>query len=451
MLNRLIIIVYCIVSVILYTITPLRYSSDFCRSQMIIYLLFGLYLNYIMIKRTNLINFFLFFSISFFFITFFHAAFYVRNDSIIHAFLLGYNTNNINQSISIAQLCNSFMSLALFWNLNQQTYKYTFYVTRPTINQYFRISFWCVILYDIYVLLILNREYAYTLFYPKLSLAVLSIVVFCGIITFFNVNSKQFLKKPYIVKYTILVLLFILPYLLLNSRTNMIGILLFVLFSVNIKIYHIKLLQLLFIIPVALLFMCIIMVTRISSVNFSNSSFIDVVTYGIDNIFQVGDFNQIILFVTTDLVANAKNLYDSISYTNNHELLYGITYLPFLFSWFPGLSTIILRQLDLSVDNVNTSKIFTNFNSADWGLGTHIIGDLYINGLLFAVCIGMFILGYIIRISINKNSLIGLLLYISLLCNALILPRACAFSFLEMFYIFLWQYFILYFFKKIKL
>lgn len=450
MLNKSITVIYCLVSILLFFIAPVKYSTDFCKIQMIIYLIFGLYFNYIMIRKTKLINFFLFYSFSFFFVTFFHAAFYVQNDSIIHAFLLGYDIDNINKSVSIAQIGNSCMCIALFWGLRKQTYMYTFMCKETTIDKYFKISFISVLLYDFYVLLILNKEYAYTLFYPKLSLAVLSIVVFCGIITFFNSNYHSFLNKSYYFKYLVLVLLFILPYLMLNSRTNMIGILLFVLFWINVRIYQIKLYQLLLILPTALLFMCIIMITRISSVNTSNSSFTEIFYYGIDSIFQLGDIDQIILLITTDLVANAKNLYDCLSYTNSHELLYGITYLPFLVSWIPGLSTLMLEQFNLSVNNINTSKILTDFNAAEWGLGTHIISDFYMNGKLFFVCIGMLILGYIIKISINKKSLICLLLYASLICNALILPRACAFSFLELFYMLLWQYLILYLLKRIK-
>lgn len=451
MLNRFISITYCFISILLLQIAPIAYDQSFCKLQMIVYILFALYFNYVMIKNANVVNFFIFYSIAFLFVTFVHSAFYVWNDDIVHAFVLGYDLDNINKSVSLAQLGNSAFCLSLFWSIRPNNFVYSFRISERAIKNYYKLAVFCVLLYDIYVLLLLKRVNAYTLFYPKLSLLILSVVIFLGVITFFNSNSQKYLVKSYFIKYLVLVFLFILPYLLLNSRTNLIAIMLFILFCINTKLYKIKLYQLLMILPIALLLMCIVMITRISSVNTSNSSFIEVFLYGIENIGEIGDINQTLLFVTTDLVANAKNLYDSITYVNGNGPIYGLTYLTFIFSWFPGLSSFIFDQLGMNVDSVNTSVILTGFNLADWGLGTHIIGDLYINGKIFAICLGMLLMGYIVRIGLNGRSLICLFIYISLLCNALILPRACGFSFLEIFYMFMWQYFIFRYFKHIKL
>ena len=95
----------------------------------------------------------------------------------------------------------------------------------------------------------------------------------------------------------------------------------------------------------------------------------------------------------------------------------------------------------LDMDSIHTGYILTDFAQADYGLGTNMIGDLYMNLSLVGVIVLLFILGGIVAKVEVPRSRYQFFILMALFANGIYLVRADIFSwitFLVFFVIFDW-------------
>ena len=207
--------------------------------------------------------------------------------------------------------------------------------------------------------------------------------------------------------------------------------LLYILGVINCYYFRIKLKVLLPCFIVALLLMAIITVTRITSINFTTTSVVGVLQYGWDEITRS---SNALLVVFTDLIVNARNLYDGIEFVKDNGYLFGQSYFPYLFSWLPfGGGFFTQLYLGETPRDVSTSVILTDWHGAGYGLGTNMIGDIYMNFSFIGVILMCFFLGNCVRRCELKDSILCRILYFSFLAFSIYLPRADIFCWSALF------------------
>ena len=176
-------------------------------------------------------------------------------------------------------------------------------------------------------------------------------------------------------------------------------------------------------------------IIRVSSYNLSNVNFIDAFKYGVEVII---DSPSILWLFLSDFVVNAKTLYDAVDFTRLNGFLMGTSYVQYLFVFVPMGGSYFTKLLTgLDMDEVRTGNILTSFSDATYGLGTNMVGDLYMNFSFLGVVILMFLLGMLVaRVEIPKSKY-QLYAYMALFANCIYLVRADIFSWLTFFVFFL--------------
>ena len=89
------------------------------------------------------------------------------------------------------------------------------------------------------------------------------------------------------------------------------------------------------------------------------------------------------------------------------------------------------------MDEVRTGYILTRFSEATYGLGTNMVGDIYMNFSFIGVLVLMFLLGLLVARVEFPASKYALYAYMALFANCIYLVRADIFSWLTFFVFFL--------------
>ena len=166
-----------------------------------------------------------------------------------------------------------------------------------------------------------------------------------------------------------------------------------------------------------------------------NDHCIDAFKYGVEVII---DSPSILWLFLSDFVVNAKTLYDAVDFTRLNGFLMGTSYVQYLFVFLPMGGSFFTKLLTgLDMDEVRTGNILTSFSDATYGLGTNMVGDLYMNFSFLGVIILMFLLGMLVARVEIPNSKYQLYAYMALFANCIYLVRADIFSWLTFFVFFL--------------
>ncbi|MFN3019477.1 O-antigen polymerase [Chryseobacterium sp. TY3] len=153
-----------------------------------------------------------------------------------------------------------------------------------------------------------------------------------------------------------------------------------------------------------------------------------------------------------DLIVNNRNSYVIIDHVDKKGFSYGESMLSPLLAPIPFAQSLVISIFDLDEDNMRSALITTKDTFGEvgtWGLGTNIVGDVY---LAFGI-LGIFILFPIMGYGVNNlrvksyNSPIILLYYAILISYAVYLPRAEYFYFVRYF---VWCSIILYLAIKLQ-
>ncbi len=177
--------------------------------------------------------------------------------------------------------------------------------------------------------------------------------------------------------------------------------------------------------------MSILTLTRTTSINLSNSSIWDVVENGYGQISKSANFLWVVLL---DLIVNARTLYDGIEYTISQGYLYGASYIQYFFCFVPGGGMFITSfLLDKTTMEVATGEILTKFSHAPYGIGTNMIGDIYMNFSLIGVIVLLFLFGILVGRCESCETKYQSFLYYSLLANSIYVPRASVFCWIDLF------------------
>lgn len=147
-----------------------------------------------------------------------------------------------------------------------------------------------------------------------------------------------------------------------------------------------------------------------------------------------------------DLIVNNRNSYVLIEHVEKKGYSYGVSMLSPVLAPIPFSQSLVINIFDLKDDEMRSALITTKntFGKVTtWGLGTNIVGDVYLAFGLIGIVILFPLLGYYVnKFRVKSNdSAVSLLFYAILLSYAVYLPRAEYFYFVRYF---VWCFIVLY-------
>lgn len=427
----------CIVSAGMYLAAPASFSQAFCNAELVLFLLsVALFLRSTGEHR-NFFSFHLFFFISFFFINFVYPVFlYADNREAFFMFNLPFDDNLINKGTALAQLGFSTYLLGCVGcgkpTPGQENPVTLVPETRMlTVVNTLSVLFAFALFADVVFFVIrsggVEADSRLALFAKIfLVLACVYNTLMSGdrvkgrVRVFFRVNRWPLISA----------LLIVYACLLIGDR----GPILFVVFLFTglfvTYVYPLKLKTLVMLIAGGMFCMYLITLIRVSDTNLRNSS----VTTAVGN--SLTSMNLSTLWnIGMDLIINNRNLYAGMEYANTHGISYGAAYLPTLFCPVPMLPSLVAQFCFGKYPMEMSSAVILTEDAGvtDMGLGTNLIGDLYMNLGAPGVILGMFVLGWFVQYHTlrRKRSVYSLIIYLITLYYAVYLPRSTFDAFVQ--------------------
>lgn len=413
-----IVFILSLYSVFLYLSAPLGYVLSHCTQSFVIFCIEGLLLLKSKCKY-NFLNFELLFTIGFAFVCYAYPMVYYNLDPYFSLFGLDFPEEYITKGAALATVAYSFLAYGFL--------KY------PTVDQKVvlenrNIGFSSKILTKLTVVLLLVMLASMVPIFLSgvynmdwgIGSEIRSIVesfIFYTLFQKFYRNRggdlKSLIKKDKI--YFVLVILYVLLSTAIGNRGNIIriGLLLFIFFNIYIK----KLSNFIVILIVLLGIFIMYTVGAVrDSGGYQNAR---------ENSVHLLDFGR-------DLIINNRSEYVLMDIADRRGYTYGKNFLGSLLSPIPYAQSTLLKITGMTVEDISSGMMVTSdyFAKGDpdlIGLGTNIVGDVYLAFGLFGVIILFYLLGYSIsKISYraNQGNPIMQYIYALLLMNSVIWIRA---------------------------
>lgn len=433
------IILLIIVGLIFIIYAPQHYDRWYCQMITLSSFIASIFfLNYIK-GREGYFNFHTIFIFGFLIINYEHACFIYPNDELFPSLSrFPYDYNIIPYSLSVAQMglfsyiigsLHSYKKTSILRSYNNLNIRRLSFLTAKRKKvQFFSLLISCLVfLYVIYEFVGSHGH-----LYPRLMIVIVAVNIACFIYSNKDLHYGS-LKDFFIInKISMLsILVFCISQIIIGSRAEVILTILPVLAFINLHVTKIKMKYLILPGFIVFLFFAIITFTRITSISFTSSSFSEVLSYGWE---LITSSENAFFYAQTDLIVNSRNLYDGISYVKSHDLLLGASYVPYLFAFIPfGAKTFMSFFFNKDVNDVNTAHLLSRNIGADFGIGTNIIGDIYMNFSLIGVITIMYFFGYLVQKTRQSNNPYCIILYFACLGNSLYLSRASWICWMDLF------------------
>jgi hypothetical protein len=435
---------YLIGSLVAVLFAPSTFDKPFLVAEALSYMVVGTYFLVLKTRRHGSICFDMFFVPSFFLINYAHAAFIYPHDEFLPAFRFATRTHLITYAVAVAQVgiaCYFFFSSYFERDVPEAS---RYHHTVPPAMAVNRITCVCLIATSIlfaYVF-IFRAVQGYKHIYPRLMTVILTLIALswyyqAQLLAEGERGWKVMLRYN---KYNILsALLFFVTMLSVGSRGQVLFLFFMLLPLINHYYFHIRLRILVPFVAVGVVVMALVMLTRGTDHNIFQANIGEVVEYGAEVLLESPDVFWMLL---TDFVVNAKTLYESIDYTQVNGIIWGRSYIVYLFVFIPFGGSVLVKLLTgLDGQNLFSGYILTEYAEADYGLGTNLIADLYLNFSLPGVIIMMSLLGYMVTHFEKPISKYGAFLYLSFFANCIYMVRGdifCWLTFFVYFVIFDW-------------
>ncbi|MDM1384252.1 oligosaccharide repeat unit polymerase [Myroides marinus] len=405
-------IFFVLVHFVLWQVSPAYFSYEFCALILFLFIL----QNVIYFLRrefsVSVLSFEFFFGFSFLLCNFIYPVFYYETRPTIGMFQFGFNDKVITSSTALAGLAYSCFILGV-----------TSYSKKSFINNFprFRVE-------KIHLIILLYFSMFCFLGYigfgglrhldSVYSEGGVSIAE-TGVFSYFNIlfNIGSFILAIYVfciedkkLRLQILAFLLItmLCFALVGSRTVVISRFLILLFGYSLYVKRIKTKVLLLGILFGSFLMYSIVVIR-SGFSVTNSVIVS--------------FFDIYL----DLITTNRNLYVLTDFADNNFKVYFLSAVYSVTSVVPGLSSFINNSFQLNSELLAGGwPTYLEFGSGStYGLGTSLVGEMYFSFGIIGVVIISLLLGTTIKyLKFNLNKRFCYILYFLFVANAVFYPRA---------------------------
>lgn len=429
---------YFVVSCFMLMYSPDTYSREYCSIEAILFCCFSFFYLKHKIRRSCFLNFDTLFLFSFGCINYLHSVFIYPDDTFLPAFTFPYNMKIATYALSVASVGIAAYMLGNIYFERKCVVEKKHILDDRMVTLLEKVAIIVSVCLFFYVFGVLRVDYGLKHLYPRLMLLIVALIsLSCYSKAIYlkqnygneSISLKVAIKEN---KWNILaIVLFAISLLSIGSRGSVIFLILFSMGIVDKYYYKLKIG---FVIPMflfAIIFMSILTLTRTTSINLSNSSIWDVVENGYGQISKSANFLWVVLL---DLIVNARTLYDGIEYTISQGYLYGASYIQYFFCFVPGGGMFITSfLLDKTTMEVATGEILTKFSHAPYGIGTNMIGDIYMNFSLIGVIVLLFLFGILVGRCESCETKYQSFLYYSLLANSIYVPRASVFCWIDLF------------------
>ena len=409
-----------LISIILYFIAPKGYSYDFCLTSFGIYLISSI----MMIRkncRNTFINFEFFFVIVFFFSNYVYSIVYYPISPYFSLFNLPFNEDYLNKGTALSTIAVVFFNWGVeskrIVNLRKITFAEEKFKT-PSFPLYVLSA-----LFIPYMISLLALHKYTTEFESSLVNAILIYLIFVALFIKFyyarNTLSTRLLIKKTIDPQIILIMVYVLLFLLIGSRTIPLRIGLLSLFLYSIYIRQLSRVKTISIMLLGIFLMAFIGMTREGG---------DADFGGFSSVFDIGK----------DITINNRSLYVLMDYADKHGYTWGRTMLMNILSIVPFLQSTFLYITGWDLNMIGSGNLVTDLfydeNPAveRIGLGTNVVGDIYLAFGFGGVMVFMYMLGYMLKKVYNKviqGNNLYILIYGLLFMDVVYFPRSSYFVF----------------------
>lgn len=219
-----------------------------------------------------------------------------------------------------------------------------------------------------------------------------------------------FIRQPLM----IFIILYTAIFLLIGSRTIPLRVCLLLLFSINALVVKIKKSIVLAIIVTGAVMMTLVGIARDGSALGNDAQIL--------SIWDIG----------ADLTINNRSLYTLMEYADKEGYSCGCTFLMNILSVAPFAQSIFLYVTGWNIDHISSASKNTSLGNQlvdlnGTGLGTNLIGDIYLAFGLIGVIFMMYYLGrllYKIEDNILKGNLLSILIYALIFMEVVYYPRS---------------------------
>lgn len=401
-----------IISIFLYINAPMSYSYEYSFICLILFVVSSV----IVLKRNcekSFIKFEFFFIIAFFFTNYVYSLVYYPINPYFSLFAIPFNEDYITKALALSTVGICFFNLAIYNNNVNPSIEHIHKVGRLKKPRLLLIVLLCAFIPTLF-LLAMQGVYS-TEFESSLVNAILQYIIYYYLFASFNNISdnpcrvnliKEIGKLP-----LILLIIYTLLFLMIGSRTipMRIAFLVLVLYNFYYKKISKKTVAVLLVLGIFLM------------------AFIGVQRQGYDiGTGSSWDF-------AAELIINNRSLYVLMEYYDLYGATLGRTLLMNILSVIPFAQSIFLGLTGWSEKDISSGNLVTHLhykNVVDYeritGLGTNVIGDIYVAYGLIGVIVMMFLFGYILK-RINTSlryNLISILIYSVLFMDVIYMTRA---------------------------
>lgn len=437
---RIILFILSIVSLVGYFYAPNDYSYQYCYGYFIIFCIEAFLILKYRCKNT-LVNFEFFFTVAFAFVNYVYPIVFYQVNPYFSLFGLSFPEDYINKGTALASVAFSFLTIGFF--------RYPI-IEKPTYtgNHGFgdsvnltKFTNLLLIVMDLSLVgVVLAGGTADNWGLGKEIRGIVDAFLFYTIFQRFYVfRNHRFVN---VIKQNKLFFILIFGYILLATLTGnrsimiRIGSLTLLLYSL---LYH----------QIKKRYLAVLMLGGLSVL------FVIGAIRDQGSVSDAVDSSTSVLSVGRDLTINNRSLYVLMDYADKHGVNYGRTFLSHLLSPIPYAQSTLLKIMgwkvrDISSGNLVTDDFFENnvTSQAPYGLGTNLVGDVYLAFGLIGVIVLFYLLGKIVSYFYYKSFLDSpqsLLVYSILFITAIIWTREAYFKPLQLV---LWCLAIYYFFDK---
>ena len=425
-MKRALSIILLIVSLLSYFFAPKTYSFDYCFWLHNLFLVSATMV-FILDIRNEKVGFNLLFSISFFFTNFVYPVYIYPVDPYYSLFSFPFNEKVITKCTALAQVAYSMYACGYLWrNKTENTSKSLNFDMAIGAKQMSTITL-LIIIYFLAFLLFGGLDYfedryergemSSNMKVQYLMLFFPSIIIFFASTIFLCKNRKHIIQT-----YSILS---IIALILLSSGTRTFPLIIlstiFIIYCLRNKV------------SISLVIPCIIigilLMSFIGNIRHDGTLSSELFANQASEIGVLDHFS--------DLFINSRNLYVLYDFVDNYSCTFGLTMVSSLLSPIPFAQKIFIIITGVPYYFLNSASLSTFLELGDppaFGLGTNIVGDVYLSFGFIGILIFFFALGRFI-IYARKRMLDGsyayLIVYLSLASDAIYMCRASYFDALK--------------------
>lgn len=422
--GRTILVILLIKSIVLYYTAPVVYSLSCCLESFVIFLIAAIVLLVNNINKYKTVILFEFlFTLSFFFVNYAYPVFiYPTSTSYFSLFLYSFNEDVISRATAAATL--GFCSYSIFqyensiFSSSEIEYKDRFSKV-STIEVIFLFLLLLVYFIQIYSSLteqLSNSEGAG--FFRILA-------IFLIFKRLYNYNIPHPLIRD--IAFWGIIVIYIIVNLLVGNRGDPLYVVMTVFISYTLFVRRISARIFMPVIVVGLLVFFVVGQIRTSANDVGDKG--PMISRVKD--VQIDENDAGVLLIAKELIINNRSLYVLMDYSDKNGLDYGYSWQLSIYSVIPFLQSVMIELLNISREkaasvNLTTFLEFGRNNPDAFGMGTNLIGDIYICFGPVGIIVFMSLFGRIIRNAYKKtrHSSVFALLYVCFFVFSVYYPRA---------------------------